>query len=246
MICDLKFFLDDWTEKINVPSFVETDPVQFPLRYSRLEDVEVAAFLTATVTWGKRRIILKSCEKMFAKMGDSPYDFILSKGYEKLGTANIHRTFFEYDLRYLCKGLDAYYSSTGSSLELLFTGNVWDGIVEFRRLMAFANDGLYSKHVSNPNAGSACKRLHLALRWLVRNDGIVDTGIWKKVKPSQLYIPLDIHVGRVSRELGLLQRRQNDRKAVESLTELLRGFCSEDPVKYDFALFGVGEAGLKL
>ena len=241
---DIKGYLDEWTEKINQPSYIEKDPVQFPLRFSNPRDIEVAAFLTATITWGNRRMILNSAEKMFAKMGASPYDYILSEGYKSLGTGNIHRTFFEQDMLYLCRGLYAYYSFSGESLESVFAKSetLWDGIVEFRRLMAFGNGGIYSKHVSNPMANSASKRLHLALRWLVRQDGIVDAGIWKNISPSRLYIPLDVHVGRISRELGILQRRQNDRKAVELLTEVLRGFCPEDPVKYDFALFGMGES----
>ncbi|HEY5499306.1 MAG TPA: TIGR02757 family protein [Bacteroidales bacterium] len=245
---DIKAFLDEWVEKINTPAYIEKDPVQFPLRYSKPEDIEVASFLTATITWGNRRMILNSAEKMFAKMGESPFDYILSKGYENLLTDNIHRTFFEHDLRYLCKGLNAYYTSTGKSLENVFAESetLWDGISEFRRLMAVGNNGHLSKHVSNPQAKSACKRLHLALRWLVRNDGIVDTGIWEKISPSKLSIPLDVHVGRISRELGLLTRNQNDRAAVESLTAILSGFCPKDPVKYDFALFGIGESGVNL
>lgn len=245
---DIKAFLEEWVEKINVPSYIENDPVQFPLSFNRPEDIEVVAFLTATITWGNRKMILNSAKKMFAKMGKSPYDYIISEGYKMLGSENIHRTFFEQDMLYLCRGLNAYYSSSGKSLEYLFaeSESMWDGIVEFRHLMAFGNQGKYSKHVSNPMAHSACKRLHLALRWLVRQDGIVDSGIWKNISASKLYIPLDVHVGRVSRELGLLDRKQNDRAAVESLTAVLRSFCPEDPVKYDYALFGIGESGMDI
>jgi len=242
MIADLKGFLDEWVCKINVPAYIETDPVQFPLKYSPLLDREVAAFLTATITWGNRKMILKSASSMFEKMGSSPYDFIMSEGYAKLGSGNIHRTFFEKDLVYICKGLRACYMEFGS-LEGVFAGrsSLWEGIDAFRNILAAANGGLFSKHVSNPTTNSACKRLHLALRWLVRNDGIVDHGIWSTITPSELYIPLDVHVGRVSRSLGMLDRNQNDKKAVESLTALLRSYCPEDPVKYDFALFGIGE-----
>jgi uncharacterized protein (TIGR02757 family) len=190
-------------------------------------------------------MILKSAEKMLRIMGESPYDYVMSGGYENLGTANIHRTFFEDDLAYLCRGLNHYFAKE-LTLESLFSKaeNNWEGINRFRNIMAEANDGLLSKHISNPEANSACKRLHLALRWLVRNDGIVDAGIWKNISPSKLYIPLDVHVGRVSRYLGLMDRKQNDRKAVELLTDVLRAFCPEDPIKYDFALFGVGESGI--
>lgn len=247
MITDLKGFLDEWVSKINQPAYIETDPVQFPLKYSRLPDREVAAFLTATITWGKRQMILKSASKMFEKMGASPFDFIMSEGYAQLGTSNIHRTFFEKDLVYLCKGLRTCYLEFGS-LEAVFAGkaDLWEGINTFRNTLFTANQDVFSKHVSNPNTNSACKRLHLALRWMVRNDGIVDLGDWTFINPSELYIPLDVHVGRVSRTLGLLDRNQNDRKSVESLTEQLRGFNPHDPVVYDYALFGIGESGLDL
>jgi uncharacterized protein (TIGR02757 family) len=247
MISDLKRFLDEKVAEINVPAYIETDPVQFPLKFSHLPDREVAAFLTATITWGNRKMILQSATKMFAKMGTSPYDFVLSQGYLKLGSGNIHRTFFEKDLAYLCRGLRTCYLEFGG-LEPVFSGKptLWEGIDAFRNTLASANEGVFSKHVSNPTTNSACKRLHLALRWLVRNDGIVDLGIWKSISPAELYIPLDVHVGRVSRALGLLDRNQNDRKAVESLTELLRGFDPNDPVKYDYALFGIGESHLNL
>lgn len=244
---DLKSFLDEWVEKINVPAYIETDPVQFPHKYNHLPDREVVAFLTATITWGNRKMILNSASRMLEKMGSSPFDYIMSEGYAKLGSDNIHRTFFEKDLAYLCRGLRACYQNH-SSLEEVFSGkpSLWEGIDAFRSALAAANDGLFSKHVSNPTTNSACKRLHLALRWLVRNDGIVDLGIWSTISQTDLYIPLDVHVGRVSRKLGILNRNQNDRKSVESLTDILRGFCPEDPVKYDFALFGIGETGLDL
>jgi uncharacterized protein (TIGR02757 family) len=247
MITDLKGFLDEWVHKINVPAYIETDPVQFPLKYSHLPDREVAAFLTATITWGNRKMILNSAARMFEKMGSSPYDFVMSEGYAKLQGGNIHRTFFEKDLVYLCRGLRACYLNSGS-LEAVFAGKttLWDGIDTFRDTLAAANGDVFSKHVSNPNTNSACKRLHLALRWLVRNDGIVDLGDWSSISPAELYIPLDVHVGRVSRSLGLLSRNQNDKKAVEILTMLLRNFNPIDPVVYDYALFGIGESGLDL
>jgi uncharacterized protein (TIGR02757 family) len=198
-------------------------------------------------------MILKSAEKMFSLLGPSPYEFVMEGKYKKFAEGSrccsIDRTFFESDLRYVCKGRKACYANFGS-LEKLFASaaDVWEGINLFRETMAQANSlaanslagnkGLYSKHISNPVAGSACKRLHLALRWLVRREGPVDMGLWKSISPSSLFIPLDVHVGRTARCLGLLQRKANDKKAVISLTEKLRAFCPEDPVKYDFALFG--------
>lgn len=241
-LSETKQKLDEWVSVINTPSFIERDPVQFPRRYSNLLDIEVVAFLTATITWGNRKMILNSASRMLAIMGKSPYDYIVSGGYKSLGTRNIHRTFFEPDFAYLCRGLNYYYSLE-DSLENVFANasTMWEGIEKFRLLMAEGNQGAFSKHISNPGTASACKRLHLALRWLVRNDGIVDLGIWKNISPSSLYIPLDVHVGRISREMNFLDRKQNDRLSVEILTETLRIFSPEDPVKYDFALFGIGE-----
>ncbi|MDR0502732.1 MAG: TIGR02757 family protein [Treponema sp.] len=231
--------LDFWYKKICTRDFIALDPVQFPHRYTKREDMEIAALLTATIAWGRRDMILRSAEKMFAMMGPSPYVFIMSGGFKKLKNRNIHRTFFENDLKYLCRGIKRCYAKYGK-LENMFSSapQIWDGIVLFRREMADANGGAYSRHVSDGNT-SACKKLNLALRWLVR-EGPVDLGIWKKIKPASLYIPLDVHVARTARKLGLLERKSNDKKAVIALTEKLRVFCQKDPVKYDFALFGMG------
>jgi len=236
--------LDIWYEKICTPDFIPLDPLQFPKRYSKREDIEIAAFLSATIAWGRRDLILRSAEKMFALMGKSPYEFVMSGAYKKLKNRNIHRTFFESDLNYFCRGFERCYTKY-KNLEEIFSSqeNVWEGIALFRGEMAKANKNIFSKHISNPGSkdknGSACKRLNLALRWLVRK-GPVDIGLWKKIKPCDLYIPLDIHVMRTARSLSLLERKLNDKKAVIELTQRLRGFCAEDPVKYDFALFGMG------
>lgn len=199
---------------------------------------------------------------MFALFGPSPYAFVMEGDYRFLPPSPsrnklsgrkaekrsrgicIHRTFFEDDLLYFCKGFKACYAKYGS-LETLFAsaGDLWEGISLFRETMAAGNSGRgkpasYTKHIANPAAGSACKRLYLALRWLVRREGPVDLGLWKTISPSSLFIPLDIHVGRTARFLGLLQRRTNDKKAVILLTEKLKELNPEDPVKYDLALFG--------
>jgi uncharacterized protein (TIGR02757 family) len=216
--------------------------VQFPRSYKAREDIEIAAFLSATIAWGNRAMIIRSCERMFSLMGPSPFAFAMSGNYAKLKDRCIHRTFFESDLKYFCRGLKNCYTLYGS-LESHFASadNMWDGIALFRETMAGGNKGAYSKHIADPASNSACKRLNLALRWLVRK-GPVDIGLWKKLSPASLYIPLDIHVGRTARYLGLLDplRKSNDKKAVFALTEKLREFCPEDPVKYDFALFGMG------
>ena len=178
-------------------------------------------------------------------MGTSPYAFVMEGDYRRLKDQCIHRTFFEDDLRYFCRGFRACYSRFGS-LEALFAsaGDVWEGMALFRKTMAAANSRsakqiCYTKHIANPASGSACKRLNLALRWLVRREGPVDLGLWKSISPASLFIPLDLHVGRAARNLGLLDVPANNKKAVISLTEKLREFCPEDPVKYDLALFGV-------
>jgi uncharacterized protein (TIGR02757 family) len=241
---DLKGELDHWYEKICTPDFTALDPVKFPRRYAKREDMEIAAFLSATIAWGRRDLILRSAEKMFAMMGESPYSFVMSGGYKKLKTANIHRTFFEGDLKYYCRGFERCYAKYGS-LENLFalSSDVWEGIALFREEMAKANRNEYSRHIADPGTedtnGSACKKHNLALRWLVR-EGPVDLGLWKKISPSALYIPLDVHVARTARKLKLIERKSNDKKAVIALTEKLREFCPQDPVKYDFALFGIG------
>ncbi|MCD7971073.1 MAG: TIGR02757 family protein [Candidatus Azobacteroides sp.] len=246
---EIKELLDTMAARFNTPEFIETDPIQFPRKYTLRQDIEVSAFLTATITWGKRSLIIKSASRMHDIMGMSPYDYIMGKGYEKLATANIHRTFFEEDMAYICRGLHAIYRQY-ESCELVFSSSlstddkIWEGIRRFRNLIREANqeyDAKSLKHISNPDA-SACKRLHLVLKWLIRNDGIVDMGLWDKIPASELLIPLDVHVSNISRQLGLLNRKQNDRKAVEELTGKLKTFNEEDPTLYDFALFGIGES----
>ena len=252
-ISNLKKELDRLYRENNKQEFILEDPVQFPHRYKNRADIEIAAFLAAAIAWGRRDLILKSAERMFALMGRSPFAFVMNGDYEGLVGRHkrssdlrmrtrgscIHRTFFEDDLQYYCRGFRACYTQYGS-LEAIFASvpDVWEGIGLFRKIIAAANSG-YSKHLANPGANSACKRLHLALRWLVRQEGPVDLGLWKKIPPSSLYIPLDLHVGRTARYLGLLEadRKANDRKSALMLTEKLREFCPEDPVKYDLALF---------
>ena len=240
----LKSELELWYKKNCTPDFITEDPLQFPRRYTKREDIEIASFLSAIIAWGRRDLILRSAEKMFALTGQSPFDFVMSGNYNKLKNRNIHRTFFESDLKYFCIGFKHIFSKYGY-IENLFVSapDIWQGIFLFREEMTNANKNLYSKHISNPGLenknGSACKRINLALRWLVR-EGPVDMNLWKKIKPSSLFIPLDVHVSRTARKLGLLESLANDKRAVIELTEKLREFDREDPVKYDFALFGMG------
>ena len=233
----------------SVRDFIEHDPVQFPLRYAKRRpknqaDIEIAAFLAATIAWGRRDLIIRSCRRMFAMMEPGPYTYVLKhaalrKRVPDRGSC-VHRTFFEDDLAYFCRGFGHCYAKYGT-LEKLFASepDLWQGISLFREEMAAGNRGCYTVHIANPDANSACKRINMALRWLVRK-GPVDMGLWKSIKPSSLYIPLDVHVARNARNTGLLERKSNDRKAVIEITEKLRKFCPEDPVKYDFVLFSIG------
>jgi uncharacterized protein (TIGR02757 family) len=235
----------------SVRDFIEHDPVQFPLGYTKRRpknqaDIEIAAFLVATIAWGRRDLIIRSCSRMFATMEPGPEAYVLNRAKTNKRAKNpvrgscIHRTFFERDLDYFCGGFSHCYAKYGT-LEKLFASapDVWQGISLFREEMAAGNNGLYTAHIANPDANSACKRINMALRWLVRK-GPVDMGLWKSIKPSSLYIPLDVHVARNARSTGLLERKSNDKKAVMELTEKLRRFCPEDPVKYDFVLFSIG------
>ena len=243
----LKILLDEKVAQYNNKDFIKNDPVQFPHLFSDRRDIEISALLAATIAWGNRAMIIKSCNRMlFGIMGGKPYDYIMKGEWNTLAEReNIHRTFFAGDLKYLCAGLKNIYEKHGS-MEPLFVGNdMWSGIATLREELSAANAGATTRHVSNPIAAkgkpaSACKRLHMMLRWLSRNDGIVDLGIWSNISPSQLMIPLDVHVARTARNLGLITRKQNDRKTVEELTARLREFSPDDPVRYDFALFGVG------
>jgi len=240
----IKELLDEQVQRINIPSFIDDDPVQFPRRYNDLKDIEIVSLLVATVAWGKRPLILRDAERMLAKMGACPYDYVMSGGYENLGNANVHRTFFEDDMAYMLRGLRHFYSQYDSMDAYMAsqTERTPQQLVDALRHAAFeSNDSRHNMRCYSKDLGkSALKRVNLALRWLVRNDGIVDLGVWKSMKPSELFIPLDVHVGNTARRLGLLTRRSNDRQAVEELTARLREFNPLDPIVYDFALFGMG------
>jgi uncharacterized protein (TIGR02757 family) len=246
---DVKAILDKYSAKINVAEFINSDPVQFVHNYKLLQDIEVVGILSAINAWGRRDMIVRDINRMLDITGNSPYDFVMSADLEMFSERkSLHRTFTLSDLGYICRGLRKAYSQY-SSIETYFVGkDMFDGIKAFRTAIISANETgrPSSRHLSNPDAGSACKRLHLFLRWMVRNDGIVDLGIWKSISPAELYIPLDIHVGRIARSLGLVARKQNDRKTVEELTSVLKKLNPADPVIYDFGLFGIGEQKIKL
>ena len=247
MNVNLAAFLNEKADKYNCIEFIKNDPVQFPHAFGEKRDIEIAAFLASVIAWGNRRMIINSGKKLFGEiMGNRPYEYVMRGEWERAeGSINIHRTFFMRDLVYLCRGLRYIYSGYDSLEGIFVAEDVWRGIEAFRSILIDANEGETSRHISNPvsekgRAASACKRLNMMLRWLCRKDGIVDLGIWENISPDKLMIPLDVHVARISRELGLLQRKQNDRKSVEQLTAQLRELSPDDPVKYDFALFGIG------
>lgn len=248
---DLKDLLDTEAARINSPSFVGDDPVQFPHRFTDLRDIELTSLLTSGIAWGNRKMICRDCDKMLAMMDNRPYQFMMDEAYEGMpDEVNIHRTFFIRHLKHYLRGLRAIYSRHGTLQDFARHERIaeteapaWTLVAAINRELAAADPGktdLASRCLPQNLATSALKRVNMALRWLVRNDGFVDLGVWDVLKPSQLYIPLDVHVGDISRELGLLTRKANDRKAVDEVTAHLRRFNPEDPTLYDFALFGIG------
>ena len=240
-------FLEFKFNQYNQPSFIETDPVSIPHRFSRKEDIEIAGFLTAIISWGNRTSILKDANRLIQMMDCSPYEFVLQSSDPdiKFLTNFYHRTFNGTDCIFFIKSLKNIYMHHGG-LEPLFHDPEKKGLQSvlsrFRELfLEIQHDPRSDKHIANPAAGSSAKRILMFLRWMVRADRQgVDFGIWKSVSPADLYCPIDVHSGNVARKLGLLQRQQNDWKAAEELTSNLRQFDPYDPVKYDFALFGLG------
>lgn len=242
---ELKEYLDDKYNKFANLSFIENDPILIPHSYSKKEDVEISAFIVATIAWGKRSMIINNAKKFMNLMDNVPFDFVVNhseRDLKKLGTA-VHRTFNGNDLMFFVRSLKNIYVKYGG-LESVFTtkDNLYDSLIYFHEIFFSMQCNTNTKrHVANIASGSAGKRLNMFLRWMVRDDNRgVDFGIWKKISQSELYIPLDVHSGRIARLLGILKRNQNDWKSVVELTNVLREFDKNDPIKYDFALFGVG------
>ncbi|MDB4239789.1 TIGR02757 family protein [Flavobacteriaceae bacterium] len=244
---ELKEFLDSKYIKYNQKKFIESDPIQVPHKFTSKEDIEISSFLTATIAWGQRKTIIKNSFKMMDLLDNSPYDYIINSTVKEIDKLNIkHRTFNEIDFRYFIKQLKYIYINHGN-LENIFFDNIENNSLHksihvFKSLFFKNNFPLRTtKHISDPYKGSACKRINMFLRWMVRKDSNgVDFGIWNKISPSYLSCPLDVHSGRVARKLGMLKRTQNDHKAVIELDNKLRYLDSNDPVKYDFSLFGLG------
>lgn len=246
---ELKDFLEEKHDVYNRPRFIETDPVSIPHRYTAKEDIEIAGFLSAIIAWGQRKTILRNANFLMELMNHAPHEFVMNASpveINKLGTF-IHRTFNGDDCKYFIRALRNIYMKHGG-LEGIFGGDdkvmnpVEKGLVRLRKVFfEIEHPRGTEKHIADITRGASGKRLNMFLRWMVRRDNRgVDFGIWKTVPSSRLFIPLDIHTGNVSRKLGLLERKQNDWKAVVELTGKLRKMEPDDPVKYDFALFGLG------
>lgn len=251
MHSDIKDFLDLQAERFNGPDFLEADPVSIPHRFSKKQDIEISGLWTAVLAWGQRKTIINKAGELLERMDNAPHDFILhhQETERKRFLDFKHRTFQPLDTLYFLEFFQQFYRQH-ESLESAFwnedipiAGHTGPGLEQFHRLFFSLPDAPQRsrKHLPHPGRNSSCKRLNMFLRWMVRkDDNGVDFGIWERIDPAWLLIPLDVHVDRVARRLGLLRRKQADWKAVLELTENLRQLDPEDPVKYDFALFGLG------
>lgn len=245
---ELKAFLDEKAECYENPSFLDTDPLQIPHLFSKKEDVEISAFLTATIAWGNRKSIINNARRMMEMLDNAPYDFVCNHKTIDLDPLNsfVHRTFNGCDFIYFIQSLQNIYRNHGG-LENIFSeyqskDSLQPAITQFKAIFfELPHLTRTKKHISDPETGSAAKRINMFLRWMVRpaNKG-VDFGIWKDISTSKLSCPLDVHSGNVARKLKILKRKQNDAKALAELDKNLRKLNSDDPVKYDFALFGLG------
>ena len=247
-IPDLKEFLDEKAQKYESPLFINDDPILIPHQFTNKRDIEVSAFITSIISWGNRKSIINSSRNIIRYMDDSPYDFIINHSKEDLSAINksIHRTFNMIDLNYFITSLRNIYMNYGGIESIISDqkngSNIQERISTFKKIFFSLNPPKRStKHLPSPIDGSSAKRFNMYLRWMVRsNKKGVDFGIWKKIKSSDLSIPLDVHTGRIARDLGLLSRNQNDSKSVKEIDLRLREMDPVDPVKYDFALFGLG------
>ena len=245
---ELKEFLDEKLILYNNPKFIESDPIQIPHLFSKKEDIEIAAFLTATISWGNRKMIIKNASKMMDLLDNSPYDFIINHQENDLNSLDgfVHRTFNSIDLTQFIKSLQHIYKKHLGLENVLKIG---DNETSYKNAIHHLKQVFFEiehqqrtqKHISDPLKNSAAKRINMFLRWMVRKDNAgVDFGLWKTHNPANLSCPLDVHSGNVARKLQLLLRKQNDWKALSELDNNLRKLDKLDPVKYDFALFGLG------
>jgi len=245
---DLKDFLDQKVGIYNSPKFIDSDPIQIPHMFTKKEDIEIAGFLTATMAWGNRKMIINNSKLLMELLDQSPYDFILNHQNSDLNRFNsfVHRTFNTIDAIQFIKSLNHIYTAHAGLENALAikdnSNNYKTAISTFKQtFFEIPHHERTKKHVSDPLKGSAAKRINMFLRWMVRKDTCgVDFGIWETHNPAHLSCPLDVHSGNVARKLGLILRKQNDWKALNELDENLRSLDKNDPSKYDFALFGLG------
>jgi uncharacterized protein (TIGR02757 family) len=248
---DLKLFLNKKVKQYNHPDFIAADPICIPHTFSKKQDIEIAGFFAAIFAWGNRATIINKSRELMQLMHNAPHDFVLhhtKKDLQRLEGFK-HRTFNTTDLLYCIEFFKSHYI-TDASLETAFTkwihkkdATIENGLNGFYNYFFSLPDvpERTRKHIASPLKKSSCKRLNMYLRWMVRNDNKgVDFGIWKNIAPSQLIIPLDVHVARVAKQLNILQAKQSDWQAALELTEYLRTLDKHDPVKYDFALFSIG------
>lgn len=245
---ELKAFLEEKVVLYNNPTFIESDPIQIPYLFSKKEDIEIAGFLTATIAWGNRKMIINNAKKLMNLLDEVPYDFIMNHQETDLERFKgfVHRTFNTVDCIHFIKSLQhiyKHYNGLENCLAIQDNTNTYKtAISNFKQhFFEIPHQTRTQKHVSDPLKGSAAKRINMFLRWMVRKDtNGVDFGIWETHNPSHLSCPLDVHSGNVARKLGLLTRKQNDWKALTELDINLRALDKKDPSKYDFALFGLG------
>ena len=245
---ELKAFLDEKVIQYNTLDFIDSDPIQIPHLYNLKEDIEIAGFLAATIAWGNRKMIIKNSNRMMELLGNSPYDFVMNHKEHHLEQLDgfVHRTFNSIDFIHFIKSLKHIYTNH-KGLENVFQSyatedSLQPAIHKLKQLFfEIEHPNRTTKHISDPLKGSAAKRINMYLRWMIRKDTTgVDFGLWKNISTSTLSCPLDVHSGNVARKLGLLTRKQNDAKALAELDSKLRKMDPSDPVKYDFALFGLG------
>lgn len=246
-INDLKTFLDEKVLTYNTSAFIESDPISLPRLFSEKHDIEIAGFLAATISWGQRQSIIKAGHSILRLMDYQPYHFVMNGDVSAIPDGPVYRTFNGTDLRYFIHALRNIYTKYGGLEKVFTTGylpnkSLKESITYFRSIfISFQAPERSGKHVANVLKNSSAKRICMFLRWMVREDKMkVDFGLWKNIDSAHLMLPLDVHTGNVARKLGLLTRKQSDWKAVEEITARLREFEPSDPIKYDYALFGLG------
>jgi uncharacterized protein (TIGR02757 family) len=236
VVMNLKNKLDIAYQLNNSIDFIKKDPIQIPHQFTKKEDIEISAFLTSILAFGKREIIINKANDIIFRMNMQPYNYVIEGNFSNM-KGFVHRTINDVDIIYYLKSLNKIYKNGG--LEQLFSNNIENSLIEFWKIFFdLQHEKRSERHISNISKGSAGKRLNLFLRWMVRKDN-VDFGIWKNINPSNLYIPLDVHVGNISRELEIIVRKQNDWKSVVQITSHLKLLDSNDPIKYDLSLFSL-------